>query len=139
MSVGAIGSSAWPADLFASGAGSASGVAAKAKGPDSTQFNLFQDHDPENSALTSADRGTIKAMFGIDVRENGDVVSPMSMSGAEYGAAMMAVRAVAHGRATGALTGQLRTGYVSTVYDRYLSIFTGTTPAIGDSGVDVTA
>lgn len=139
MSVGAIGSSAWPADLFVSGADSGSDTVAKAGTSGSAQFNCFQGHDPENYALTAADRGTIKTMFGIDVRENGDVVSPMSMSGAEYGAAMMAVRAVAHGRATGALAGQLHTEYVGTVYDRYLSIFTGTMNGTGGPGIDVTA
>jgi hypothetical protein len=63
--------------------------------------HLFRPDDPLNQHLTAADRTAIKSSTGVDVRPDGDILSPMSMSLNDYGAVLMTVAQLASDRANG--------------------------------------
>lgn len=51
--------------------------------------------------LTKADREVIKATTGIDIRDNGEIGSPASMSAMDYGTAIYGIQELAGSRAHG--------------------------------------
>jgi hypothetical protein len=78
------------------------GVRATAASPGtSVAAQTSRPDDPLNQGLTVADRSAIKSSTGVDVRADGGILSPMSMSASDYGAVMSVVGQLAADRANG--------------------------------------
>lgn len=93
--------------------------------------HLFQPNDPLNQYLTAADRTAVKSATGVDVRANGEILCPMSMSGADYGAVLGAVGQLASDRANGNAS-PLSTTSLSNLLNQYH--WSGAAPEAGASG-----
>lgn len=96
MSISSVGSAA--AAWFTATPTVASGPAAK---DSAVQGHLFRPNDPLNGYLTDGDRSAVKAATGVDVRADGGILCPVSMSASDYGAVLSTVGQLAADRANG--------------------------------------
>jgi hypothetical protein len=98
----------------------------------------FLPNDPANGYLTDGDRTALRSATGVDVRANGDILSPVSMNVSTYCSALDAAGQIAADRASGNLTGSITQDYLSKV----LKAVAAQQPSgqfRGDSGLDVSA
>lgn len=58
-------------------------------------------NDPLNQYLTTDDRAVIKSSTGVEIRPDGGILSPLSMSGSDYAAVLDSVGRFAADRANG--------------------------------------
>jgi hypothetical protein len=99
----------------------------------------FGPNDPLNQFLTEGDRSTIKSATGIDIRPNGEIMSPMSMGVNEYGAALDSVGQVAAGRANGTQTGPISADYLRQMINEFADKIGKNVEEFGGSNVNVVA
>lgn len=93
--------------------------------------HTFGPNDQLNQYLTAEDRSTILSATGVDVRPNGEIMSPLSIGPNEYGAALDAIGQIAADRANGNLTGPISVGYFQKLMASFLDKLNNNLPEFG--------